>query len=226
MEQFTQLPAGEKNVLTPIEKLIYLYLRKYMNEETKMSFPSQERLARESGLSRPTIAKAINGLIDLNYIEKLPVNGKVTHYRFKKLLKFEPFSYKFLDNKDIKPLDKAYIVAAQEFMFKDEEGKGKITYSNRKLGELINMPCQTISKCNQSLAKQKALSLSTNNDGEMVKTFNLDDLGQAIIWKLKEHEELLDDHEDRLAKLEEANKKQQELIDKLLKEKEDKELYL
>lgn len=226
MEQLTQLPSGEKSDLAPIEKLVYLYLRKYMNEETKEAFPSQSTIAKDSGLSKPTIIKAINGLIKAGYIEKFFYEGRKTHYKFKKLLRFEPFSYMFLENKDIKPLDKAYIIASQEFMFKDIPGEGKIDYSSKKLGELINMPVRTIRKCNQTLAEQGYLTTKTNNNEVTSKIFDLNKLGQAVIWKLKEHEEVLDDHEDRIAKLEEENRKQQELIKKLLKDKEKKDVQL
>lgn len=219
MTQFTQLPSGEKNQLTPIEKLVYVYLRRYMNEETKESFPSQERLAKDSGLSRSTIIKSIKSLIDLEYIEKVYSPTRVTHYRFKKLLHFEPFSYEFLDNKDIKPLDKAYIIASQEHMFKNEEGKGKMLYTNRELSELINMPQATISKCNRSLVGDKILSLATDNNGEVVKTFNLSKVGQAIIWTLQKHEDDIDslkkDNEYLHKKIDELEKqlnKQQALV--------------
>lgn len=210
MEQFTQLPSGEKNQLTPIEKLVYVYLRRYMNEETKEAFPSQERLAKDSGLSRSTIIKSIKGLIDLEYIERLQSPTRVTHYKFKKLLHFEPFSYEFLDNKNIKPLDKAYIIASQEHMFKNEEGKGKIVYTDRELSELINMPQTTISKCNRSLINEELLSLTVNNQGDVVKTFNLNKLGQAIVWTLKKHEEDIDklkkDNEELYKKISELER--------------------
>lgn len=215
MERFTQLPSKEHNDLTPIEKLVYVYIRRHMDKITNSGPVSQHGIAVESGLDRRIIARAIQRLIDADYLEILYKEyKKVTIYKVKRLIHFEPFSDEFLDNKNIKPLEKAYIVSAQEHMFKDNIGEGCIKYSDQQLGNLINMPRRTVSKCNQSLVSQGYLSLNTDNNGDVVKTFKLNKLGQIVIWTLCDHEDRITKMEKEFAALKEENKRLKKQLDK------------
>lgn len=78
--------------------------------------------------------------------------------------------------------------AAQQFMYTDLEGLGKVSYSNAELADKINMPESTISKCNRELIRQNYLTILKSKliDPESgcnkeVKVFQLNSLGQAII---------------------------------------------
>ena len=66
-----------------------------------------------------------------------------------------------------------------------ENNLGKISYSNKKLGESINLPESTVSKCNRSLVNKNYLMIikdSQKLDSETrcltdTKVFKLDKLG-------------------------------------------------
>ena len=84
-------------------------------------------------------------------------------------------------------------------MFKDGDSEvGKISYTNKELSALINMPESTISKNNRSLETKGLLegaSIST-------KQFKLRELDQLFVWKFKEQDEKLQQHTDKIAALE------------------------
>jgi hypothetical protein len=175
-----------------------------MNKETKEAFPSLTTISKKSGASIPTIRKSIKKLKG-TYFEVIK-KGRQQYYLFdKKYQNFEPFSYDFLDKEDLTFTEKAYIIASQQYMFKDIEGYGKISMTNSELSEKINMPESTISKCNRSLTSKDYLSIirCKNIDEEsgvyvQEKFFKLDELGQAVIWALNNHENRIQNNEQRI----------------------------
>jgi len=226
-KQFVQLPSTEESSdLNPRDKLIYLSIRRFMNKETKVAYPSLTTISKVSGASINTVRTSIKTLEAKDYF-KIIKEGRSQRYKFNELKKFEPFSYDFLDNQDLTFTEKAYIVASQQYMFKDVEGVGKISYSNKELSEKINMPESTISKTNRILARKNYLTLikyesrnietGCNTD---TKLFRLNELGQAVIWTLENHEDRITDNENRITKLEQTIESQTKLIQSLLKERE------
>lgn len=218
-KQHVQLPNNASD-LEPKDKLVYLSIRRFMNKDTKIAFPSLQTISDISGASIPTIRKIITKLEDLDYF-KVFKKGRGQQYKFNELKSFEPFSYEFLDKNDISFTAKSYLIATQEFMYKDVENYGKVSYSDRELSDKINMPQTTLSKCNRELEKLGYLTVVKNKNVELdtgckknTKIYHLAQLGQAIIWTLQNHEDRLVNHEDRLQKLEESQK----LINKLLEE--------
>lgn len=222
-KQHTQLPNKmAENEVSPKDQLIYLGIRSFMNNDTKSCFPSLQKIADKVGSSIPTVRKSIDVLEEKGYIT-ITKKGRGQEYHFNELKKFEPFSPEFLDNHDISFTTKSYLVASQQYMYKDVEGLGKVSYSNADLSKQINMPETTIRRCNQELERKNYLTIIKNECRDIetgckadTKIFDLNKLGQAIIWVLKTHEDRLNNHEDRLSQLEEENKKQKELIEKLL----------
>jgi hypothetical protein len=90
-------------------------------------------------------------------------------------------------------------------MFKDVEGCGKVSMTNAELSEKINMPESTISKCNRSLTSKDYLSIikcKTTDEETGVciqeKIFHLDELGQAVIWALTNHETRIQNNEQTI----------------------------
>lgn len=51
---------------------------------------------------------------------------------------FEPFSYEFLDKKDLTKSEKLQILCTQQYMYKND-GLGKLTFSDRQLCELTGL---------------------------------------------------------------------------------------
>lgn len=216
MKKHSQVPNDmAKDGVSPREQLIYAVLHSYDNPEHKV-FPSLDKLAERSQLSIPTVRASLKMLEDAGYI-KIEKKGRKNYYTFSKYLNFEPFSDEFLDNKDITPTTKAYLVAAQQFMYKDVEGLGKLAYSNRVMSEHINMPESSIRKCNKELEKKNYLTVIKNASLGDTKIFNLNDLGQAIIWALQNHEERITQNTEKVADLE----KRMEVLEKQLKSKDE-----
>lgn len=225
-KQHTQLPNKmAENEISPKDQLVYLGIRSFMNEKTKSCFPSLQKIADKVGASIPTIRKSITILEEKGYI-KTTKKGRGQEYHFNELKKFEPFSPEFLDHDDISFTTKSYLVASQQFMYKDVEGYGKISYSNADLSKQINMPETTIRRCNQELERKDYLTIIKNECRNLetgcksdTKIFDLNRLGQAIIWVLRNHEDRLNNHEDRIAALEkklEEKEKQIELQQRML----------
>lgn len=216
MKKHSQVPNDmAKDGISPREQLVYAVLHSYDNPEHKV-FPSLDKLAERSQLSVPTVRASLKILEDTGYI-KIEKKGRKNYYTFSKYLNFEPFSDEFLDNKDITPTTKAYLVAAQQFMYKDVEGLGKLSYSNRVMSKHINMPESSIRKCNKELEKKNYLTVIKNASLGDTKIFNLNDLGQAIIWALQNHEERITQNTEKVADLE----KRMEVLEKQLKSKDE-----
>lgn len=207
-KKHSQVPNNmAQDGLSPREQLVYAVLHSYNNPENKV-FPSLNTLAERAQLSIPTIRESLKKLKDSGYI-RIEKRGRKNYYFFEKYIKFEPFSEEFLNNKKITATTKAYLVAAQQYMFKDEKGVGKISFSNVDLSKQINMPESSIRKCNNELVKENYLTIIKNKSRDIetgcntdTKIFNLNELGQAIIWVLKNHEDRITDNENRIANLE------------------------
>lgn len=205
-KQHVQLPNDmtKEAILTPQDLLVYISIKRYMNKDTKEAFPSLQTIANSCGASIPTIRKSIKKLEQNGYIEVIK-KGRSQLYKFLKYTNFEPFSYEFLDKEDISFTEKAYLVASQQFMFK-ERGNGKISLDNKELSNKINMPTSTISKCNRSLEAKGYLNIAKarkQGSGIVIneKFFHLDELGQAIVFTLQNHEERLDKHDEDIESL-------------------------
>ena len=185
--------------LTPKDLLVYVSIKRYMNKDSLECYPSLDKIVEVSGVSKPTVRKTIDKLSELKYIT-VSKSGRKNVYKFSPYKNFEPFIYEFLDRKDISPDEKALIIAEQQFMFKDIDGLGKISYSDTELSEKINMSYNTIVKYHRSLeqkgyittvktkAKDSETGIAVNE-----KIFHLDELGQAIIWTLQKHYEEIKD---------------------------------
>lgn len=228
-KQHIQLPKemAQKD-LTPQDQLVYLAIKKYMNKDTKTAYPSLSTLKNDTGASIVTIRKCIDSLIEKDYISVMQ-EGRRLKYKFNDYNSFEPFSYDFLDRKDITFTEKSYLAASQQYMFTDVEGLGKMSYTNKELSDKINMSESTISKCNRALVSKDYLQILKSSESggiKDLKIFQLDKLGQAIIWKLKEHDDAIKENKEDIKEL---NKKvdalekrledRDRLINKLLSEK-------
>lgn len=184
-EQYVIYPHNEDShlSLSPGDKLIYLAIRRYMNKESMEAFPSYARITKDTGAAAKTIKKSVDRLINEGYLETRK-EGKKIIYKFNNKRQFEPFSYDFLDKQDLTFTEKSYIVATQQYMYKDDE-KGNVSYTNKELSQLINMSESTISRCNHSLEVKGYLEGAS----DPIKRFQLRELDQLFIWKFKEQDE-------------------------------------
>lgn len=229
-KQYFQVPNKmNASDLEPKDQLIYLSIKKFMNKDTLIAFPSLETIKEVSGASIPTIRECIKRLEDKNYIEVIK-DGRKNTYKFNKYKNFEVFSPEFLSNKNISFTTKSYLVASQQYMFKDIEDYGKISMPNTELSNCINMPESTIRKCNKELERKNYLTIIKNESRDLetgcktdTKLFKLRELGQAVIWTLKDHEDRINQNADDIQMLKEEIKALKEkdlekdkLIQKLL----------
>jgi hypothetical protein len=214
----------QNNSLKPGDLLIYATIKRHMDKDTKTCYPSLNVIAAESGASINTVRTSIQNLINTKYIEVTP-KGRGKLYRFLKWDTFEPFSYDFLDNKKLSFKEKAYILATQQYMFKNKETQnGIVTYNNIELSKRINTSPSTISRLDSSLREKEFLDINilTQRDQETglpirEKVFHLSKIEQAIVFILGNHEERIQENtneiqllKERMDKLEKENKKLKE----------------
>lgn len=227
-KQHIQVPnsmASEN--LTPRDVYIYSVIKSH--DGAKGCFPSLDTISKESEISVPTVRKSIQKLIDTNYIS-VEKKGRKRYYKFSKYKQFEPVSKQFLDNKTITPKTKGFLIASQQYMYKDIEGLGKLCFSTRELSSLINMPQTTVVSCNTELIMKGLMSKYQNQELDeagghtSTSVYYLNKLGQAIIWKLKDHEgrinqntEDISDIKQEINALKEDNKNLKELLTRVLK---------
>lgn len=181
--------------LDPKDKLIYVAIRRYMNKQTMEAYPSYATITKDTGAAAKTIKKCVDRLIEEKYL-KTRKDGRRIIYKFNNKKQFEPYSYAFLDKPELTFTEKSYIIAAQQYMFKDEK-EGRVSYTNRDLAALIKMPENTISKCNRSLERKGFLEGAS----ELVKRFQLRELDQLFIYKFKEQDERISNNEANIEKL-------------------------
>ena len=231
-KQHVQVPnkMADHN-LTPRDQYIYSVIKSHDGKSG--CFPSLKTISTESNCSINTVRKSISSLEEAGYITTKKV-GRQQYYFFSKYKKFEPISPEFLKNENLSVKEKSYIIASQQYMYKNTENYGKVSFPVTHLSKLINMPESSIRQCNESLKNKGFLTEVINNsielDGSGVKTrtklFYLTKMGQAIVWKLKDHEDRIKKNTEDISniknKMDEMEKKlqeQQKLIDKLLNER-------
>ena len=221
INQFVILPKKEVgDQLQKYEILIYVAIRRYMNKNTMKAYPSLDRIQKDTGVSKATIIKIIKNIINKGYMQQESKKGVGAIYTFNNEKSFEPFSYEFLDNENLTKAEKLQILCTQQYMFK-ENGVGKISYSDNELAEKTGLNRNTIAKTNQSLmqkgfATQVTLATRDPETGLMNKEtiYHLDEIGQAIVFKLKEHDDRIVKNEEDIESL----KKDNELLRRELNE--------
>lgn len=222
-KQHSQLPNNME--VQAKDRLVYLVIKSFQNGQTKECFPSLDVIAEKAQLSVPTIRDSIKRLEAAEYIT-VTRRGRKNHYTFSPYKKWEPFSPEFIERKDITPTTKSYLLSIQQYMYKDIEGIGKVSLSNRELSRQSGIPENTIRKCNNELERKNFLTTLKNNTRDLesgcktdTKVYNLKALGQAIIWKLKEHDDRITKNEEDIQTLTDRLNSQQKLIEKLLAER-------
>lgn len=192
--------------ITPKDLVIYLAIKRHMNNETKESFPSLDLIVKESGASINTVRKCLANLKEAKYID-IRKEGRKNIYVFSEYKNFEPFSYAFLDKEDLSFTEKAYLVASQQYMYKDNE-EGKISIPNTQLAKLINMPESTIRKCDKSLQDKEYVQVIKTGKKDPItglaiteKFYHLNKLEQAIVFVLTKHEEQIQQNTEDIESL-------------------------
>lgn len=230
--QHVQIPNDMTLDVKPKDLVIYASIKRHQNKETKQAFPTLTTISVESGASINTVRSCIKNLEEKEYI-KVIKKGKKNIYEFSPYKNFEPFSYDFLDKEDLSFEEKSYILASQQYMYKDVEGIGKISMSNEELSNKINISENTIIKYNNSLERKGYLTkidseLRDFETGckEQIKIFDLKKLMQSIVWVLKNHEERISNNEETIQNQGKTIELLQRKIEKLEKQLNNKSNFI
>ena len=218
--QHVQLPNSlEELGLNHKDQFVYLVLKSFDGDDG--CYPSLEKISERAGASVPTIRGCIKRLIDSGVLETKP-RGRGNFYIFKKYLNYEPFSPEFFKT-DLSFGTKAYMAAMQQYLIKDVKGIGKISISRRKLSDKLNMPESSARKCDKELERKGVLQIIKNKTIDLetgcktnTRIYDLQSLGQMIIWKLKDHEDRITTNEEEIKSLKDKLEAQDKLIKKLL----------
>lgn len=190
-----QLPNGLIKVsdMKPKDLLVYLALKTFEDWNTHIAFPSHDRVAKLCSCARNTVSSSIDRLVASGFLSKVK-KGNINGYKFEKYEHFECFSLEFLNNPDLSFQEKAYLVALQQFMIKDN-GVGKITDNISVLSNKVHLSPSSIIRCDNSLIKRGFMAMVDLHvkDAETgclkkEKMYDLIKLGQAIVFKLQELE--------------------------------------
>lgn len=190
--------------LKPTDRLVYANMRRFMNKDTYQCYPSMLTIAKYSGVNPDTVAKSIKRLVKFGYITILNEkhNGKNNIYQFNKIDKdFERFTNEFLDNENMTPNEKAYLIGLQSQCYKYGD-YAMTTYSNYKIAEALNTSENYVRRYNTSLKTKEIMheldSAKFDEAGfnKIVKAIDLSKIGQRVLF------EVAVNHEDRIQQLE------------------------
>lgn len=200
-----QLPNGliKTDSIVPKDLLVYLAIKRFEDWDTHTAYPSLKEIAKVCGCTEKTASESIKRLIASDYLEvEKYQRGK--KYTFKKYKNFEAFSLEFLDREDLSFAEKQYLAAQQQFLIK-ENNLGKTTYSSYEMSDRINMSPSTIQRCDKSLIAKEYLTIVPTNSRDAEtglikneKIFNLAKLGQLVVFTLQDHEDRIQENEDKL----------------------------
>lgn len=222
-QQHVQVPNNmcSAHGLEPFDLYVYATIKRFMNNTTKEAWPSMKTLKELINSGQDKIAASIAKL-NGKYFDVIYKDNKRKYVFTKRYRNFEPFSNEFLDKQDLSATEKSYLIAAQQYMFKDLQDFGKISFSTKDLSELINMPEWAIYKCDRSLQQKGYLDIVKTKNKDFTtglqmteRLFNMGMLGQAIIWRLHKNNERIKKNNEQLVKLQ----KDLKVLKKLLAQK-------
>jgi len=170
------------------------------------------------------VIKSLQKLQKDSYIT-IHKNGRQNYYEFNPYKTFEGFSDKFIHNKDLTLNEKGYLTALQRYMRTDDGETGKVSFTNKEISNKLNISEREIYNLDKSLQNKNYLTIVDNKMKDLetgcstkTKVFNLNDYGQEIVFILKAHHDKINEHEDRLTKLEKESEEKNKLIQALLAE--------
>lgn len=81
--KFQKLPNGMQSFHVGVRDItVYLFLRSHEDYDTHSTFVALDTIAKETGISKPTVIKCIKNLILDNYITVEKRNNKSNIYHF------------------------------------------------------------------------------------------------------------------------------------------------
>lgn len=190
------------------DKVIYASIRRYMNATTRECFPALNTIAISLKCSINKVRRAIERLVDTGLIEKCS-DGRKNHYYFPESefdKRFEMFTDEFLDM-DLPLNVKEYYMDIQQYLYGKDTGIGKCALSNAELARRTGWTTISIKKYNTILIEKNLLEEEETTQKDeagfpiIQKRFDLQGFNQAVLW-VKQVNEAIINHEDRIAALE------------------------
>ena len=203
--------------------LVYAVIKSYRNGETKRCNPSMDKeIVPKTGLPKRFVLASIIRLENAGLITVERKKGTSNKYTFTELdSKFDMYAKTFLNITNLKAHTKEFYMKIQEYLFVHEDGTGESTYNVSQLAELADVDWRSAKKYLEELEEKQYLEVrnSTSLDIAGFKgkqyVFDLNKLGQKILWALAKHEENIQDlYEKDAAKTKEIarlNKEVEEL---------------
>lgn len=194
---------------------VYAMLKYYMNGYTKSCFPSYETLSAKTGLSKPTLKKYIDLLEDERYIKKVNrglKNSNLYIFNIRDIYidNSEMFSYDFLNNEKFDFKSKSAYIVLQEYMYKNGNS-GKLCDTDTNICKYLGISQNTwrrlskifLTNWNMTISKVDTED-SKFRGNEYLYTFDLEAIGQAVLFnqkKIEEHDEILHKMQEEIERL-------------------------
>lgn len=224
LERHVQLPNDliKEIELKPDDLLIYLALKSFDGPDG--CYPSLASIAKVADSSIKSVKKSLLLLKNKNFIN-FETNGKgcKIKYTFQKYITFEPFSYRFIFDTRFTFQEKAYLAAAQQFMFKNDLNEGSITIEKYVFAKKIHMSVRSLERVESSLKQKGVLTTHkiTAKDpygcSGTIRYYNLSTYCQEIAYTIHKMSDAINKNAQKIQKVE---SKVDNVIDevKLLKE--------
>lgn len=200
--------------VTPKDLVVYAAIKSWISGDSKTCNPSLNAIQSRCGASLNTIRKCIDNLEEAGYITVDKHYKASADYTFTKDIHFEQFSIDCLTDKRYSFTERAYLIASQQYMFKDETTKtGRISYSDAELSQILNMSYNTLRRCQDTLEEKGLLTIQKVKDSQTgvvktEKTYSLEDFNRAVAYKIMEHDEQIQSLKDELKRQELRHKRE------------------
>ena len=181
--------------------LVYTVIKGYKNAKTGLCNPGMDKeLVPKTNLPKKSILNSINRLEQAGIITVIRKRGTSNQYTFKEMGdEFDMFAKKFLGLTDLTPHAKEFYMKIQEYLYVHEDGTGDTTYNVSELADLADVDKRSAKKYLAELQEKEYMfpeKTNVTDESGLATTrfvFDLQKLGQVILYKLKEHEENIQD---------------------------------
>lgn len=178
--------------------LIYATLLTYADKETFTCFPSMNTLAEKCNMSKSVIKERLEKL-EQNGNLKISKAGRKNVYTLRRPPKYlkdkEEFTMNFMKDEELTGKEKALILCIQHKLEDKDTGVGSLNnFSIGKISKLMRCGYSTCEEILNSLKKKEILlNLGDFNNNNKVFKFDLDKIGQAVLFIARQVSENTDD---------------------------------
>lgn len=178
-------------MLKPFDKLVYAFMKRSMDKDTRRTFVSIETIANDLQVNRKTVQTSIKKLCDCGAIKKLTQKiGRSNLYEFLPNEKFEMFTYDFLNDYETLSIDeKAVILSMQEYTYKDpKDGNSYTVHDISSLAKVMNISQPTLRRIFSSLESKDVMtstlskSVDKNGSHKILRRIDNHQIAQAVLF--------------------------------------------